>query len=501
MEWGQTTRVLLVWPLRGNILNRRLDLLLLKRHSEALGSQLALVTRDREVRYQAKRLEIPIYKSIREAEQSRWLRPRRKRRKSKEVPIAKQRHSKTELEALKKQAYPPSSRWLTHPIVRISFFSLGVLSMLLVASLFIPSAEIHVTPENITDSSTITVNASPENKTTEISGAVPTYWQSIIIEGRGSISSSGETLIPRYSARGRVAFTNLTDDDIVVPAGTVVSTKDDPPIRFATREQATIPNEPDSTLIWVDAILPGDSGNVTGNKIIAIEGPLGLNLTVTNPRPTSGGSHYTAAAPTDSDYQKVYDELLASLQETALSDLEFRLDSGDILLSETPELLQVLEETSIPDIGQPADYLELTLRVEFQIPYSAGEDLYQLGKVVLDRQIPEDFTARPETLKISQLSAPISSEFGKATWKINANWKLGANLDESRMVSLVLGNTPEQAIQKLSDQMPIDGTPEILLTPEWWPSLPILPFRIILVNTLDSLTESQNTALVTEGVK
>jgi hypothetical protein len=504
MEWGQTTRVLLVWPLRGKILNRRLDLLLLKRHSEALGSQLALVTRDRDVRYHADRLDIPVYKSIRDAEQSRWLRPRRKRRKSKDLQIAdlrKERHSKSDLEAIKKQAHPPSSRWLRHPVVRVSFFTLGVLSMLLVASLFIPSAEIYVTPDNVTDSSTISVSASPDNKTTDISGAVPTYWQSVIIEGRGNIPSSGETLIPRQAARGRVAFTNLTDNEIVIPASTVVSTQDDPPIRFKTREDVTIPTGSDGMLVWVDAIIPGDSGNVAGNEIIAIEGPLGLNLTVANPGPTSGGSHYTTAAPTESDYQKVYDQLLGSLQETALSDLEFRLESDDVLLSETPVIHQVLEEIVTPEIGQPADYLELTLRVEFQIPYTAGSDLYHLGRIVLDRQIPEDFTARPETLNISQLTVPVSSELGKATWKIKAGWKLGANLDESRAVSLVLGNTPEQAIQKLRNQMPITGIPEIRLTPEWWPSLPILPFRIKLVNVLETHPENQNTTLVTDGVQ
>ena len=77
MGWGQTTRVLLVWPLRGEILRRRLDLTLIKRHSIALGSQLALVTRDRDVRHQADQLDIPVYRSVREAEQSRWRRPRK----------------------------------------------------------------------------------------------------------------------------------------------------------------------------------------------------------------------------------------------------------------------------------------------------------------------------------------------------------------------------------------------------------------------------------------
>ena len=46
MGWGQTRRVLLIWPARGRVLTRQLDLILLLRHSLTLGVQLALVMDD-----------------------------------------------------------------------------------------------------------------------------------------------------------------------------------------------------------------------------------------------------------------------------------------------------------------------------------------------------------------------------------------------------------------------------------------------------------------------
>jgi hypothetical protein len=330
----------------------------------------------------------------------------------------------------------------------------------------------------------------------EISGAVPTYWQTSIVEGRSVTPSSGETLIPRQSAVGRVTFVNLTDDEILVPAGTVASTQDDPIIRFATRSTVTIPTGSEGDTVLVEALFPGSSGNVEAGKIVAIEGSLGLNLTVINERRTNGGSDYTAAAPTEADYQRVRDQLAGSLQETAMSELAVRLESGDVLLSPVPIARQTLEETYTPDLGQPADQLELTLRLEFQIPYAAGADLYQLGQAVLDRQIPQDFTPRPETLQITRLTQPSGFDAGKATWKITATWKLGANLDETQAVSLVLGLPPEQAIQQLREQLPIEGSPKIQLTPNWWPSLPILPFRIKIINELVAQPVSQNTALI-----
>ena len=489
MGWGQTARILLVWPRQGHILNRRLDLTLLKRHSLSLGSQLALVTRDREVRYQAEKLNIPIYKSIREAEESRWRPPRRRRKKTHiSVPLPRDKEqTKPDLVALREQAHPPSSRWLRHPVVRIIFFTLGVLSMLVIAALFIPSAEIHITPATVTENVTIAVNASPEHKAVEISGAVPAYWDSVIVEGRGTTATTGETTIPRQSATGRVTFINLTDQEITVPVGTVVGTQNNPPIRFATTEEATIPTDPEGATVLVEAIQPGSSSNISAGEIVAIEGSLGLNLTATNKRSISGGSDFTSAAPSEADYQKVYDQMVSALQETAFTEFEFGLQPGDVVLSTNPILQQTLEEAYTPEAGQPADFLDLTLRLEFLLPYASGADLYQLGRAVLDRHITEDFTPRPETLQISQLDEPVTDEEGRANWKMQASWQMGANFDAAKAVSLALGQTPEQATRQLIDQMPIEETAKIRLTPAWWPRLPVLPFRITIVNTLDTV--------------
>ena len=320
----------------------------------------------------------------------------------------------------------------------------------------------------------------------EISGAVPTYWQTVIVEGRGNTHTTGETIIPRQTASGRVTFTNLTDEEITVPIGTVVSSADETPIRFATIEAITVPTGSEGVTTQIKAIQPGSTGNVSPEQIIAIEGPLGLNLTVVNNRATFGGSDFTTSAPTKADFERVYDELVASLQKTAMEEAQFRLEVGDILLSPQAELLQVLEEIYSPEVGEAADQLDLILRLEFQIPYARGEDMYKLGRAVLDRRIPEDFTPRPETLEISQLTEPNSLEFGKAIWDIQAAWKLGADLDEVQAVSLVIGLPPDKANQQLDEEMPIEGIPEVALIPEWWPRLPILPFRITVINQLNS---------------
>jgi hypothetical protein len=494
MGWGQTTRILLVWPHRGTILRRRLDLTLIKRHSVALGSQLALVTRDREIRYQADRLNIPVYKSVREAEQSLW-RPPRKRNKNKLLKPLPSRvdvkaSSKPDLTVLREQAYPKPPGWLMHPAVRILIFTLGVLSMFVVAAVFIPSAEILVMPANKTETITIDVVASPDQKTVELSGAIPAYIKSIEVVGNGRTPTTGETLIPRQTAKGNVSFVNLTEGEIIIPTGTVVSTEDEDPIRFSTTRPVTVPTGTNGTTAPIEAILPGTDGNVSAEKIVAIEGPLGLNLSVINRRRTSGGSNFTAVTPSQDDYQQLYNQLLDSLQENALAEFQHETLPNDIILSSTPVEQRIIEESFYPEFGEPADYLELSIRAEYRFPYVSEEDLYQLGRIVLDRHMTNDYTPRPETLLIRQLTEPIIQPNGNATWSMQASWQLGAVLDETHAVANILGLAPDQALLKLSENTSIEAGTEIRITPEWWPRLPMVPFRINLINKLETTPEN-----------
>jgi hypothetical protein len=486
MEWGQTTRVLLVWPIKGKILKRRLDLTLIKRHSIAMGSQLALVTSDKEVRNQASLLNIPVYKSVRDAEQSRWIGPRKRRKNSLKQTFqadTSRRRDKSELYRLQEEAHPPVSNWQRHPIVRIVFFTLGVLSMLVFVGIFIPSADIFIVPASKTESVMIDINANPEHTSIDISGSIPIYSKSIIVEGRGSTPSKGETFIPRKYATGLVRFINLTDQEITVPAGTIVSTQDSPPIRFGTIEEIEVPINPEGVFVQIESIMPGSIGNVQAGEIVSIEGQLGLNISVTNRRRTSGGTDFVSKTPNEKDYQLVYDQLLNSLQQTAYSEFKLSANPGDVPLSSKANFQKDLDKSYYPEVGEPADFLELKLRSEFQFEYAAEADLIKLCQMVLNRHVEEGFLPRPDSLEIKQLTQPVRHEDGTTVWKMQASWKTEALIDENEAVSLILGLDKEQALLRLQDNKSIDKGTKIILTPDWWKRLPVIPFRIKISKT------------------
>src|SRR5512146_3196798 len=80
MSWAKTPRILLVWPKYEKVTLRQVDLKVLQRHAAALGAQLGLVTRRRQVRVEAESLHIPVFESTGPAQKLAWPKPRRRRR-------------------------------------------------------------------------------------------------------------------------------------------------------------------------------------------------------------------------------------------------------------------------------------------------------------------------------------------------------------------------------------------------------------------------------------
>ena len=362
MGWGQTPRILLVWPNGSQILNRRLDLLFLKRHSATLGAKLALVASSSEVRDHANNLSIPVFASIRKAEEHHWRRSRRERRKkgSGERLLTTKRKKHTEqskFNLINQRAIirPQPNRWVTHPFIRILLFSVGVLGILAIGAILVPRAEIRLYPITKSEQIQIPVTAHRETQRVDLSGQVPARQVNVIVEGRGSRSASGSLTIPDLTATGKVAFTNLTDQEITIPTGTVVTTNGPDPIRFVTTAEGLVPPQAESQPIPIEALFPGTESNIKSGSIQAIEGPLGLNLTVTNNQRTSGGSFRPAPAPTEADYHQLLAQMVQTLHATALKELRTEVGQSAIPLYSDPQDFKGSPETYAPAEIQAAD--------------------------------------------------------------------------------------------------------------------------------------------------
>ena len=146
-----------------------------------------------------------------------------------------------------------------------------------------------------------------------LAGVLPANWINVTVEGRGTIPTTGSVSIPIGYASGEVEFQNLTDQVVVIPAGTVVSTANSSS-RFITQRETRVPAGPgEKASAPIKAILPGSRSNLAMNRIVAVEGDLGVLVTVNNGSPISGGSMAPSPAPNAEDRLQLKEDLTSKL--------------------------------------------------------------------------------------------------------------------------------------------------------------------------------------------
>src|SRR5512146_2475408 len=121
MSWAKSPRILLVWPKYEKIALRAADLRILQQHASTLGAELGVITRRGDVRRDAERFGIPVFRSAKVAQRQAWS-PRQQLA----APEHRNRRKRADLEAMRRAAAAPEAAWRAKPLARIGFFVLGV---------------------------------------------------------------------------------------------------------------------------------------------------------------------------------------------------------------------------------------------------------------------------------------------------------------------------------------------------------------------------------------
>jgi len=469
LSWAKTPRILLVWPKYAKVNLRVLDLKVLQRHADSLGAQLGLVTRRAKVRRDAESLDIPVFASTTKAQRELWpdSAPRSRR-----VPSPPRR----DLRALRDEVYEKEAPWRTSLPGRVLAFTAGVLAVLALASLFVPRATVTLYPEAKTQRVVIPVSAGESTEVVSITGSAPSQVVTATFSVEQSLAIVSEISVPKSKSKGIVRFTNLSQDEIDIPAGTVVSTKTS--VRFVTLKDAQLPAGIDEFVeVSIEAQEAGEQGNVAEETIITLEGSLGLSISVTNPEVTKGGANATVIGATDEDRAKLREVAVGNLLRDAESKLQAQLSSDDLLLPDTIEPVQIIEEIFTPLAGEPGKQLTLKMQVEFSARYVSEDDLRQLSLSVLNASVENGFEASNlPTYKV--IGDPSTDSAGVSHFDLEVNRAMHRQVDEIRVISLVRGHKPQEIQNVLTSALPLRQKPEVTLTPSWYPWLPLIPFNI-----------------------
>lgn len=474
MLWSKAPRILIVWPRRGRVLNRELDIILLKRQSQKLGAQLAFVSFDDDVILYASESEIPCYSSVSQAQRNIW---KTSRRDEKIYERPHRKWSLLELRAWLKQSREPVA--MTAPL-RIGSFAVGVIAVLVLGLFLLPGATVIVQPEAGVQTVQMAVQANPDVTIPTLAGVIPLYDTTVIVEGQDQIPASGALKLSDTYAAGEVSLINLTDKKLTVAEGTVVLTTDEPAVRFRTMKDVNLlAGEENAEIVQIQAVIPGSTGNVAKETILAVEGEAGLALRVTNLEPTAGGEDRNVPTPTEQDLRRVNDRLLNSLQESAIMDIERMLGDSGILIVDSLKVVETVSQRQEPQLGEPGDVLTLTLQVEYTAHYIEKVDLQQVTQMAMDASLEGGKTPVEGTLVIADVYQTNTGE-AISEWQVVAARNVYQEWQQDAVIRSLLGVRPEDVDGVLSTEFNLEAPAEVTMQPFWWPRLPYLPLRIQL---------------------
>jgi hypothetical protein len=109
-------------------------------------------------------------------------------------------------------------------------------------------------------------------------------------------------------------------------------------------------------------------------------------------------------------------------------------------------------------------------------------DLQALVLPVLEGSLPNGFISQGEAPVLSHTAFTAPDEDMNVAWRITARRNLQAEIKSETVIQSALGQPAKTIADSLEASLPVANTPEVQLSPTWWPRLPFLAFRIQVSN-------------------
>jgi hypothetical protein len=481
-------RVLMIWPEEGTVLTRKLDLVLIQREAMRQAIRLALVTHDPQIVKHATELNISTFETIGAAERSRWKRGRAK--------VFTTRLQRPEDEPEADDLKPVASRVLNDEepnegragrvIVRGVVLLTLLGAMFAVAYFLVPSASVVITPAQERIPVDISIVADPQVVDIDLENrVVPAVTLRVEIEDTGTLPTTGTQRLSDVPASGSVVFINQTDEEVEIPADTIVSTSAGTPILFHTLEDATVPAEVGGQIeVPIEAMSgsDGERGNVDAGLINTVTDEFADTITVRNLSPTLGGESRTASVVSQSDQDRLLATLRQQLQSRAYLGMEAQSTESQTIILETIHITEEREDWKqwSAQPGDVADALTLTMRAVVEATVIDETLARQVAFSALTAQIPAGRALVPDSLAYSCCDVQDISPDKRVTFTMTGDGLVEGQVNTGLIQEKLAGRTPEDAVRYLLSEVDLaEGTtPLVTVSPDWFGKLPLLPMRI-----------------------
>ncbi len=470
IENAEFSHVVLVAPRHCAALSGDPGLSLVRRAAEDSGAQVALVTRDEELRARARRFGLPTFNSIHQAQRAHWQMVPLARGFGEEIALA------PELDA---QAFNPSllARLKAYRYA-IALLGGALVCLALAAVLFIPAARVRIVPAPIALMINAEISADPT--ISQVSSAqlwLPARKVTREVNGTAQLKTAAQKAIPDARSAGTVVFTNQKNEEVIIPQNTIVKTSAGVPIRFTVVATATLPagigNRVEAPIQAVD---PGPSGNVKELAINTIEGQLNVDARVINLKPTAQGNLRNVRIVTADDKKKLEAQLMAQLWQQGATALTAELKPGEFVLPDSVSI-DANDVSFDRAVDEPADGLNLRIA-----GYAVGlavdrEDLDLLVRAFAQKQLQEGYELLPTGIQSDALGG---GKYAYPAFKFPMRGVAYAvpQIDSAKVARALQGRTVRDAQEFLTSNLPLAHAPEISVVPPGWFLLPWFNFRI-----------------------
>ena len=469
LRWSQADRFVLIWPSHGRPLRHRLDFVLLSREAARRASQLGIVSHDPDVRHAAVGLNIAIFDDIESVSRQPWP-PRLAAR-----DLSTERERRPDLPARPLRPGAASSR-VWGDAQRAGSMLVVILALLALSVVLGPAAVVELTPVERAENLTLPVTLTDDGAAANPGILLPARYLTVEVQAQTERPTAGTVLAPTTAATGEAVFTNRSGPPIALPLGTGLRTLDPTGPRFETAEAAVVPEGIGAEArVPIRASAAGEAGNVPAQAIGAIEGTLGLDLTVTNPEPTRGGESAARPGVTQADRNQAETTLRRQLLQSANARLQEMLGPGESLAPDSIVLSDLLTSSFEPAVGEPSEVIEGAMSARVEATVIDERRLRLAAEAAMADAVAPGRTLLPDSTRVDLETVGSGSNL---SYRALIRARSRSDVDSGYVARTIAGKHVSEAASLLSARLSLAAPPRIRLWPSWWTRLPFLPLRI-----------------------
>lgn len=467
LKWVKAGRVLLVMPEMDPPALSRRDFIRLRRQAGRLHADLGIVSQDAAMGEMAHSAGLPVFSSNEDARQEVWASIQAT------MPVKQRPEVAERIQSYRARVTKPLPGW-----ARWLAFVLAILAILALIAMLLPKATVELNLPREEQVVELVVSASVDQPEPDLIAGIPLFRISSEVNARIEQKTSGVISVGDKSATGMVIFTNMTDRPLVIPDDAIVRSNE-PSFRFSVIKGGNLAAGPGTTVTLqvkeMDGSGPG--GNLPAGAIMALDPPLGLSVSVSNPEALSGGTMKSSPALTQADLLTGEAVFKQALDQAFIEKVTEYLPDDVRLIRESI----VVDDIRVLDTPPPFDQLLTSFEV-YRVAQMTGyyfleSDLKKWALMAMNESLMTGWVAAPGPPVVEVISIDYGDDNNEFITMRATSQTIPAFYPEEITVQL-RGLKSEEAANLIQGALIPGSQPVITLSPSWWFWLPFIPQRI-----------------------